>query len=455
MYDFEIIFTTTSAAAAEISAAAMIASAAAAAADAAKISAADAVAKISAADAASLASLAHTVNFAFFDAAAAAKDAAAAAKDASDAMNIVAIYLDSAREAEHEAHREDAEDAVFLANLDEAYTKAEEAQIDLENILTDVKDTRRTVFEVVYAYATSTSAAAADAADEAYRLSVEAEAGSRLNAHYCKKQARIAADVAIEAYNTIYELLDDFRFFVRKYDEYGFENENKEALLRALLTATQAAADAADGHAHSTENIADAMEEAAADAAAAKVAADAAAAINPAADAAALTAWQNFMERAKGTERAEIAEKLYNTYMQTTAAKIHISIFEYDGMVYTVKTSRPIATTCKPSSREGEGYALRFIPSKAMKKALTEYSEILCTTAEFTTAAAEMPEANRGDIAEILYKKMHGYTAKKDYSAFWCGCDVTEESASMKYENASIINQKTAAAALESLKKNQ
>ena len=136
----------------------------------------------------------------------------------------------------------------------------------------------------------------------------------------------------------------------------------------------------------------------------------------------------------------------YDTYAQTHD---YIYGFYYENkvwMVITDKTINPYILTLDKASR-GQGYSLRFKPTKAQKLVLmAKQPELICSK-EFFEAEVKNSKYNRGEIFEKMVSEKFGIEWEKDRLPFWEGGDleINGKAYQVKFEKATFTNEKTLA----------
>lgn len=115
-------------------------------------------------------------------------------------------------------------------------------------------------------------------------------------------------------------------------------------------------------------------------------------------------------------------------------------------MVITDKSINPYILTLDKASR-GQGYSLRFKPTKAQKLVLMAKEPRLICSKEFFDAEVKNSKYNRGEIFEKMISEMFGIEWEKDRLPFWEGGDleINGKAYQVKFEKATFTNEKTLA----------
>ena len=118
--------------------------------------------------------------------------------------------------------------------------------------------------------------------------------------------------------------------------------------------------------------------------------------------------------------------------------------FAYKGNVYmTFRTSEilPAILTLDLASRSA-GYSLRFKPNNAIKVALLENAELICSVAYFEEVVKNSIY-NRGEIFEKMVTERYGQTWVKDHVPFNEDGDLTIDGIAyqIKYQKATFISE--------------
>ena len=123
--------------------------------------------------------------------------------------------------------------------------------------------------------------------------------------------------------------------------------------------------------------------------------------------------------------------------------------FTFDGNVYMVATSGTWVerVCCLDRASRGQGYSLRFKPTKAQKiMLLAQGAKVLCSV-EFFNAVYASSKYNRGEIFEKMVTEYFGQVWEKDRVPFTEGGDVEDGGVAyqVKFEKATFCNEKSLA----------
>lgn len=122
--------------------------------------------------------------------------------------------------------------------------------------------------------------------------------------------------------------------------------------------------------------------------------------------------------------------------------------FTFDGNVYAVTTGVEHLETILTLDRasRGDGTALRFSPTKAIKSFLfTAYKPVLICSEEFFNDTVKNSKYNKGEIFEKMYTEKCGQVWEKDNKKFTeCGDIVVDGTHyQIKFQKATFTNEKT------------
>ncbi len=139
---------------------------------------------------------------------------------------------------------------------------------------------------------------------------------------------------------------------------------------------------------------------------------------------------------------------LITEYERLAYTHNYIMGFEYDGVIYAsylIGSDLPYVCTLDKASR-GQGYSLRFKPTKAQKQYMLMSAEVVCSSYAFASMVAES-KYNKGEIFEKLMTEKFGLEWEKDNIPFTESGDINLENISyqVKFEKATFINEKTLA----------
>ena len=138
-------------------------------------------------------------------------------------------------------------------------------------------------------------------------------------------------------------------------------------------------------------------------------------------------------------------EYLIAEYNRLAYTHDYIYGFEYKGVVYAVKTTdvvMPYVLKLDKASR-GQGYSLRFKPTKAQKTMLLMGATVLCSKKFFDETVATS-KYNNGEIFEKMVTEYYGQKWHKDTVPFTLDGDLTVDGVAyqIKFEKATFTNEK-------------
>lgn len=140
-----------------------------------------------------------------------------------------------------------------------------------------------------------------------------------------------------------------------------------------------------------------------------------------------------------------LKNEMIQFYNRHSYSHVYIYGFRYNHKVYSVTADNSIMSdllTLSKASR-GQGYALRFRPSRAVKKLLLEMgAELLCSE-DYFTELVESSKYNKGEIFEKLVTERSGQHWEKDSVPFTDDGDLTVDGIAyqIKFEGATFINE--------------
>ena len=147
---------------------------------------------------------------------------------------------------------------------------------------------------------------------------------------------------------------------------------------------------------------------------------------------------------------ANILHNLISFYSDRAYTDNYIFGFTMAGMIYMVTINHaddvlPYIMTLDKASR-GQGYALRFKPTKAQKTVLMEsgYVEAICSV-EFFEECVENSKYNRGEIFEKMVTESFGQDWEKDNVPYTDAGDVEVNGIAyqIKFEKETFTNEKS------------
>lgn len=123
--------------------------------------------------------------------------------------------------------------------------------------------------------------------------------------------------------------------------------------------------------------------------------------------------------------------------------------FFYNGNVYMVETDNrdlPYILKLDKASR-GQGYSLRFCPTRSQKELLLSKGATLICSKEFFEISVKESIYNKGEIFEKMVTEYFGQEWEKDNIPFTEAGDLTVNGFSyqLKFEKATFTNEKTLA----------
>ena len=142
-------------------------------------------------------------------------------------------------------------------------------------------------------------------------------------------------------------------------------------------------------------------------------------------------------------------EMMINRYNELAYTHNYIYGFYFQNMVYMVETSAdvmPYILKLDKASR-GQGYSLRFCPTKAQKTMLlAKGAKALCSKEFFETSVKES-KYNKGEMFEKMVTEYYGQEWEKDNIPFTEDGDLTVNGKAfqIKFEKATFTNEKTLA----------
>ena len=139
---------------------------------------------------------------------------------------------------------------------------------------------------------------------------------------------------------------------------------------------------------------------------------------------------------------------LVNRYNTIAYTHRYIFGFIYKGLVYMAfanGSELPYLTTLSKASR-GQGYSVRFLPTKEQKKHLLKNAKVICSADYFETLC-ESNTYNKGENFEALVSNRYGIEWKKDTVPFTEDGDITinKKAYQIKFEKATFCNEKSLA----------
>lgn len=144
-------------------------------------------------------------------------------------------------------------------------------------------------------------------------------------------------------------------------------------------------------------------------------------------------------------ERARILNALIAQYERFAFTNCYVFGFIYEGYVYAINTEGLASgmSISRESSKNGGGFAIRWNPTAAMKKAFVESGARKIATAEWFENEYQTTKHNRGEIFERLITEEAGQTWAKDSVPFDKGADLTTAAGawSIKFQAATIASE--------------
>ena len=146
------------------------------------------------------------------------------------------------------------------------------------------------------------------------------------------------------------------------------------------------------------------------------------------------------------TNKTALFQMMINRYNELSFTHNYIFGFTYQGNVYAVTTTYailPYILKLDKASR-GQGYSIRFRPTKKQKTLLlSKGAELICSY-EFFAETVAKSKYNKGEIFEKL---LVGETWIKNSVPFTKAGDITIDGVpyQIKYEGATFTNEKTLA----------
>ena len=143
----------------------------------------------------------------------------------------------------------------------------------------------------------------------------------------------------------------------------------------------------------------------------------------------------------------KIFNTLLNNYISVNYAHSYIMGFSYSDMVYmTIVTDSALCDLARlDKASRGQGYALRYRPSKAQKQAIVDHSDavVVCSKKDFDNMVKNS-KYNKGEIFEKLVTEKFGQEWHKDNTRFTESGDimVNKVSYQIKYERGTFVNEK-------------
>ena len=136
---------------------------------------------------------------------------------------------------------------------------------------------------------------------------------------------------------------------------------------------------------------------------------------------------------------------LIDRYNELSYTHNYIFGFTVDGTVYMVNTTSeilPYILMLDKASR-GQGYSLRFKPTKAQKTMLLMGATVLCSKKFFDETVATS-KYNNGEIFEKMVTECYGQKWHKDTVPFTLDGDLTVNGVAyqIKFEKATFTNEK-------------
>lgn len=144
---------------------------------------------------------------------------------------------------------------------------------------------------------------------------------------------------------------------------------------------------------------------------------------------------------------AEVVKNfLQNRYNELAFTDKYILVYSLDGVVYmTICDSKLVdKVTCLDKASRGQGFSLRFRPTKKQKMMLlVENCTTLCSKVFFDDMVKES-KYNKGEIAEKIVTEFFGQKWEKDSVPFTQAGDIEVDGVAyqIKYENATFTNEK-------------
>lgn len=147
--------------------------------------------------------------------------------------------------------------------------------------------------------------------------------------------------------------------------------------------------------------------------------------------------------------KTALFNEMINRYNELSYTHNYIFGFTYMGNVYaTTATSEILPYILKlDRASRGQGYSIRFRPTKAQKTLLlSKGAELICSY-EFFTETATNSKYNKGEIFEKIITERFGQEWEKDNIPFTQDGDITVDGVAyqIKYESATFTNEKTLA----------
>lgn len=141
-----------------------------------------------------------------------------------------------------------------------------------------------------------------------------------------------------------------------------------------------------------------------------------------------------------------IFNNLMNFYREHSATTNYILGYHFDGVIYMTVTNDdvlPMVVGLTKASR-GNGYRLRYKPTTAQRKALMNINANAICSVEVFNQMVEESKYNKGEVFEKIVTEMFGQKWEKDSVPFYEDGDLTVNGIKyqIKYENASLINEK-------------
>ena len=142
-------------------------------------------------------------------------------------------------------------------------------------------------------------------------------------------------------------------------------------------------------------------------------------------------------------------QTMIDRYNELSYTHSYIFGFTFNGNIYMVETNNeilPYVLKLDKASR-GQGYALRFCPTKEQKSLLLSKGAQLICSKEFFEASVQESKYNKGEIFEKMVTEFFGQEWEKDNVPFTEDGDVTVENIAyqIKFEKATFTNEKTLA----------
>jgi hypothetical protein len=140
--------------------------------------------------------------------------------------------------------------------------------------------------------------------------------------------------------------------------------------------------------------------------------------------------------------------EMINAYNSVAYTHNYIFGFTFNGVVYEVNTTEEILPEILKLDVASRGYgkALRFCPTKEIKKTLVSIATPLCSVEVFTYEV-ENSKYNKGEIFEKLVTEKFGQVWEKDNVPFTKAGDVEVNGIAyqIKFEKATFCNEKSLA----------